>query len=106
MLYKVIKTNIKFKYSIYLIFIFSQLYSKVSDYRAVGLSSRQTIDTHPITCIEIFFLKTITLNKTVTCIFCFNFNTSVIIAQYLMLPKVYFDKSCYNLSQLSYNIFL
>ena len=32
---------------IYLIFILSQFYAKVSDYRAVGLSSRRTIDTHP-----------------------------------------------------------
>ena len=34
--------------SIYLNFIFSQYYAKVSDYRTVGLSSRRTIDTHPL----------------------------------------------------------
>ena len=33
--------------STYLIFIFSQFYAKVLDYRAVGPSSRRTIDTHP-----------------------------------------------------------
>ena len=32
---------------LHLIFFFSQFYAKVSDYRAVGLSSRRTIDTHP-----------------------------------------------------------
>ena len=31
----------------YFIFIFPQFNEKVSDYRAVGLSSRRTIDTHP-----------------------------------------------------------
>lgn len=32
----------------YLDLIFSQCYAKVLDYRAIGLSSRQTIDTHPL----------------------------------------------------------
>ena len=35
------------KLRIYFIFIFPQFYEKVSDYRAVGLLSRRTIDTHP-----------------------------------------------------------
>ena len=38
--------------SIYSIFIFSQSYAKVSDYRAVGLSSRKTIDTHSLTWLK------------------------------------------------------
>ena len=33
--------------STYSIFIFSKFYAKVSDYQAVGQSSRGTIDTHP-----------------------------------------------------------
>ena len=33
--------------SMYLNFIISQFYADVSDNRAVGLSSHQTIDTHP-----------------------------------------------------------
>ena len=38
---------------IFIIFIYSQFYATVSDYRAVGLSSRRTIDTHPIQPLHI-----------------------------------------------------
>ena len=47
--------------SICLIFFFSHVYAKVSDYRAVGLSSRRTIDTHP----TLFNIKKIHLTHTV-----------------------------------------
>ena len=42
--YKVIQTS---SGAYIFAFHFSQFYAKVSDYRAVGLSSRRTIDTHP-----------------------------------------------------------
>ena len=40
----------------FLLFFFSQFYAKVSDYRAVGLSSRRTIDTHPILELSLFIV--------------------------------------------------
>ena len=41
--------------SLYLVFICSQYFAKVSDFRAVGLSSRRTIDMHPIRPMGLLF---------------------------------------------------
>ena len=42
---------------IYIAFIFSQWYTKVSDYRSVGLSNRRTIDTHHCAMDTCYYIR-------------------------------------------------